>query len=74
MHEDLSTRLGNIVLTEGAGTSENTAQTADIGEGVNFPQRADTGQRAGGHEQARTYPLCQTWSSLSQTRLFEFVA
>lgn len=54
MHEDLSTRLGNIVLTEGAGTSENTAQTADIGEGVNFPQRADTGQRAGGHEQSST--------------------
>jgi len=61
MHEDLSTRLGNIVFTEGAGTSEST-QTADIGQGVDFPERADTGQRAGCHGQVPTFPLCQTGS------------
>lgn len=58
MHENLSTRLGNIVLSEEAGTSENT-QTADNGQSKNFPQTANTAQRAGCHEQllARvTYP------------------
>lgn len=50
MHEDLSTRLRNIALTEGAGTSEH-AQTADTGQGVNVPQRG----RAGGVSEQVTY-------------------
>jgi len=59
MHENLSTRLGNIVLTEGAETSENT-QTADNGQSMNFPQTVDTGQRARCDEQVRTFPHFQT--------------
>lgn len=67
MHEDLNTRLGNIALTEGAGGSE-TAQTADTGQVVNFAQRADTAQRAGGHESVLAYPLLNlVLNFLSQT-------
>lgn len=52
MHEDLSARLGNVAFAEGMESSE-TAQVADIGQGVNFAPRADI-------EQVRIYPSCKT--------------
>lgn len=50
VHEDLSTRLRNIALTEGAGTSEHT-QAADTGQGVNVRHR----ERSGGRSEQVTY-------------------